>query len=82
MKWWELLESQVQTKDPARTGSGFWRITPKGERFVRGEIAVPEKIYIYDNLIVERSDETTFIKEALGHKFNYAELMGYDQAKR
>lgn len=77
LKHWGLLEGQGPdlSLDAAVPYSGHWRLTEQGFKFVRGEIEVPESVYLYDNRKMRVSTEMTTIKAALGSKFNYAELM-------
>lgn len=81
LKHWGLLEGQSpdQSLEADTPFTGMWRITELGLKFVRGEVKVARHVYLYDNRqmkgpvggVVEEID----IKQALGDKFNYAELM-------
>lgn len=59
---------------------GDYRVTEMGRAFVRGEIAVPKHLYIYNNAVLEVEDAAPVkqikIREAFGKRFNYDELMG------
>ena len=73
---WGLAEQQENT-DSAKRTSGIWRLTETGVDFVQGRIRVPSHCYLYNNKALHFSDTLTTIREALGKKFNYAELMGW-----
>lgn len=74
LKYWDLLEERgdagVDTKS-----AGYWRITKLGRDFVEGKVTLPRYVFIYDNKLLESSFEQTSIREALGDKFSYRELM-------
>lgn len=63
--------------DPKKKASGFWRITDKGKQFADGIIKVQSRILVYNNTFQGFSDKSELIgiKEALGNKFDYSELM-------
>jgi hypothetical protein len=62
--------------DSKKKTSGLWRPTDKGIDFVFDRVRVPRRVYLYDNKAVGSDDEMTSIREALGDKFDYGELMG------
>ncbi len=79
LKRWGLIE-EADNKDEFKRTSGMWAITEKGMRFVRGTVKVDKYIYTYNGKtirVINVSDETTDIYNALGNKFNYSELMGF-----
>lgn len=78
-KTWGLVEEQLNTDTKKRT-SGYWRITPKGERYVRGELTIPKVARIYNKRFFYFEGEQVSIKDALGKNFDYAELMEADYA--
>lgn len=45
--------------------SGYWLITRRGAQFVHGKQRVNRQVRIFDNHIVERSEETISILEAM-----------------
>lgn len=76
LKYWKLLEPHATDQDADTPYTGMWRITEDGLKFARGEIEVPESVFVYDNRRLRASEKLTTIQKALGTKFNYAELMG------
>lgn len=79
LRFWGLLEGFGLEPDSEVPFTGKWRITNAGLMFVRGEATVPKHIYLYDNRKMKPPEsailETISIKDALGSKFNYDELM-------
>lgn len=74
LRRWGLITEQPNTDETKRT-SGFWRITDAGRQFVEETKTVPTRVHIYNDVIVGFSEEHTTIREALGKRFNYNELM-------
>lgn len=75
MRHWGLIETEENT-DPAKRASGRWRPTQDGIDFVNGKITQPKTAYIFNNHAWRFGEERVNIREALGIKFNYEELMG------
>lgn len=78
---WGLIEP-VPNDDPKKHMSGFYTITAAGVAFVEGQSQVPAKISYFNYTVYRRSGRLITIQQALGKKFDYAELMGYDKAER
>jgi len=74
LKHFNLIDpraSEIGKKD-----SGHWSITWKGLDFVeKNTTLVPKHVFLYNNKRQGFSDETITIKEALGEKFDFDELM-------
>ena len=75
LKHWGLIESKPGNDDPKKRANGFWRITDKGISFVLGGLALPKYAYVYNNQAIKFSDELVTVREALGKKFDYQELI-------
>jgi len=58
-----------------KKNSGLWRPTEKGIDFVFDEVTVPTRVHLYNNTVVGSDDELMSIRDALGDKFDYRELM-------
>lgn len=71
---WGLLESDFRRKEDGGR-SGMFRITEKGRMFVTGQITVPKKVNLYNAKKYGESVSQINIKQSLGEKFNYNELM-------
>jgi hypothetical protein len=72
---WELIEKSDGV-NAAMAPAGTYRPTEKGLRFAHGLERVPSHAHVIPpNTLVGWSDKTTDIKQALGKKFNYDELM-------
>jgi len=74
LKHFGLAECKVN-KDPGKKGSGMWRPTERGVDFVHGRTKVPTHVFLYNNRIKSWSDTKGDVKDALGSKFNYSELL-------
>jgi len=75
-RYWGLIEEEIEVKRDDGGRAGWWRITPKGEQWILGQILVPKYAYIYDARLLEVDGPPTSIRTALGLKFDYEELMG------
>jgi hypothetical protein len=72
--YWDLAESRGND-DPTKRTSGLWRPTMAGIKFVWNEASVPSHVYVYDGRVLGYSSEPVWIRQALGSRFNYEELM-------
>lgn len=76
LKHWELIEEQPTQRGDGSRRVGYYRITQRGIDFVRGVISVQAYIWIYNEARLDRTvTERVTIREAMGIKFNYADLM-------
>jgi len=73
-RYWGLIEDRPSDSD-AKKDSGFWCITDKGRDFVKGTIRLPERVVIYNNECEGFDGDDISIYDALGNRFNYADLM-------
>lgn len=74
-KYWKILEPKIAQRDDKSFRNGYYRITPKGESFVRGTMEVEEYLHIYNDLVIAKSDNLVTIRDCIKNKFNYDELM-------
>lgn len=68
LRYWELIEQRS-------SGSGVWRVTLKGVKFVSDQGRVPKTVFVYNGRVRAFSDDTINIRQALGKAFSYEELM-------
>lgn len=75
LAYWGLLEEEkVRRPDGGR--AGYWRVTDLGEAFIRSGLAVPKYAYVFNGKVLSLDNSVNVsIKDALGTKFDYAELM-------
>jgi hypothetical protein len=80
LKYWGLIEEDINS-DPEKRCSGYWSITDLGIDFVEERAVVPKYAYTYNMKVVfdlyDDPEEKIGIREALGNKFSYPELMGF-----
>ena len=75
LKFWGLVEEQ----DSVRTDGGrpgWWRVTEAGADFANGFITVPKYAYVYNRKVRRIDGPQVGIRQTLGNRFNYDELMG------
>jgi hypothetical protein len=76
LSYWGLIEEKIKdsTNTTSRT-SGLWRITHFGKMFVEGMYRVQKYVLLYDSKLLRFEGDYLYIKDCLGNKFNYEELM-------
>lgn len=74
-KYWGLIHSRINT-DANTKSNGQWMLSEAGLAFVRGRLRIPAELLVFDDEVIEASADTITIKDALGTRFNYHELMG------
>lgn len=55
--------------------SGNWIATESGEAFLYDRLRVPEIAYVYNSELIRFSDNKVGVRERIGTKFDYDELM-------
>ena len=73
---WNLVEEM--SKDPNNTRqrtSGYWKISPLGKRFVENNAKIRKYAVYYNNKFLRFEGGLVNIRQCLGDKFNYEELM-------
>ena len=76
LELWGLIEQKEHDEgDKTKKTSGIWRLTSKGLEFVQGEITVLSHIKVYNQKFYGLAGKEVGIRECLGKKFNYEELM-------
>lgn len=74
LAWWGLAEEEkVRRPDGGR--AGWWRLTEQGSAFVQGLVKVQKYAKIYDSRLLRLDGELVTIRDVLGSRFNYDELM-------
>jgi hypothetical protein len=75
-RYWALMEEEKDIRRDDGGRAGYWRITPIGEAFIRRELLVPKRAWVYDNRRIKLDGPDVSVVDCLGKKFNYNELMG------
>ena len=78
---WGLIKQKPNLDDLTKKTSGIWMPTERGILFAEGRIEVPSHVLLFDNTFHGFSEEQTTIREALGNRFNYEELMKTEPVK-
>jgi hypothetical protein len=74
LRYWGLLEQRDAEPEHGRT-AGEWRLTKRGVHFVRDALVVPKYALIYNGDCLAHEGPLIGIRQALGSKFDYKELM-------
>ena len=75
LAYWGLVEEERERR-PDGGRAGYWRVTPYGELFIRRGVTIPKYARIFNGKVLGLdTTEQVSIKDALGTKFDYNELM-------
>jgi hypothetical protein len=74
LRYWGLMEEETERRDDGGR-AGWWRITDAGEQWVLGRTTVPKYARTYGSRCLGIEGDPQSIRDALGSKFNYDELM-------
>jgi hypothetical protein len=79
LAWWGLIEEKPREPGSKARTSGIWRVTDLGAEFVRSCVGVPRYAFVYNGSVDGFTEsDRVYIRSALGDRFDYAELMGFD----
>jgi len=68
LRHWGLTEQSSR-------GSGLWRLTLRGMKFVLEQICIPRRAHIYNNQVLAFSGREVSIRECLKNVYNYGKLI-------
>ena len=77
VRHWDFLDCKPNRNDELMKESGVWRPTKLAGEFLRGEVAVPKRIWTFNAKRVLISDAKVVIGEIVGG-FDYWEMMRTD----
>jgi hypothetical protein len=72
MRYWGLIEP-YPNDDKEKRGSGYWRITNKGIKYLKGEMPLPYKAYIYNRTLMGYGEKEVFFTECFKEYFKLDE---------
>jgi hypothetical protein len=75
LRYWDLVEEQVEVQRADGGRVGYWRLTDAGRSWVTGQSTVPKYVTVYNNTVLESYGDQVSISDALGSRFDYTELM-------
>jgi len=73
---WGLIEAQPGERADGSNRVGFWRLTRDGRDFVTDTVDVEKYAFVYNQECLSLGGPVWTIRNALGTRFNYEELMG------
>lgn len=74
-QYWGLIEPGGGVREDGSDRTGWWRFTEAGQDWVLGWTTVPKYARIYNGNCLGLVGDQVGIREALGNRFNYDELM-------
>lgn len=75
LRYWRLIEPRPGVRDDGSHRTGWWRLTPLGTGFVADTARVPRSALIYNGVCEALADEPVGIRDVLGSRFRYDDLM-------
>ena len=77
LRFWDLLVERppCDDDDDDKKRQGYWRLSAKGTAFVKGEIALRGRVYLFDNVLLGFDDKSFHIWDSLGNSHSYPELL-------
>jgi hypothetical protein len=76
LRFWGLVEQEPERRQDGGR-SGWWRVTDQGRLFVLGAITIPKYAYVFDGRCLRFDGPPVSIRDALGTRFDYSEMMGH-----
>ena len=82
LAWWGFIEEKPKEEHHKGRTSGLWRVTQLGADFARSCVSVPRYAFVYNGTVEDfTTGDAISIRCALGDRFDYAELMGFNDEK-
>jgi hypothetical protein len=75
LKYWGLISPLKGKRSDGSSRNGNYIITEAGRFFINGKHSVPKYMHIYNGECFKSSGDNVFIKDCLGEKFSYEELI-------
>lgn len=76
LRFWGILDKpEDMQREDGSSRVGIWRVTDRGAGWIAGRVSVPSHARIYDNRCLGLVGDPTAIRDALGQRFSYDELM-------
>lgn len=74
LRFWGLIHEEDERREDGGR-AGYWRISALGSCWIYDETTVSRYALIFDNRLLGHEGEPWSVRQALGTKFDYAELM-------
>lgn len=69
---WKLAKPAPKDLDHGISNwSGFWGLTDRGCEFVEGKLSIEKSLWIFDDRVMKKSEQTVGVQDCLGSKFDY-----------
>lgn len=74
LRYWGLIENYPNDNKDVK-GSGLWRITNKGIKYMKGEMQLPKKAFVFDRMLVGFSEKQVYFTECYKEHFDLEQVM-------
>lgn len=75
LRYWDLMREKTELRSDGSNRAGYWQLTDLGRAFVEGNASVLSHAKVFNSKCYAVEGKEITIREALGEKFNYTELM-------
>ena len=75
LKYWGLITQLQGKRADGSSRNGHYRITEAGRMFINNKHSIQKYMHVYNGEAFKSSGEYMFIKDCLGEKFSYEELI-------
>jgi hypothetical protein len=75
LSYWGFIQEEGGIREDGSNRAGWWRVTDRGRLFVHDGLSVPRHAVIYDGQLLGFAGESVSIRDALGNRFDYDQLM-------
>jgi hypothetical protein len=74
LRYWALIENYPNDNKKIK-GSGLWRITKKGIKYMQGEMQLPKKAFVFDRTLMGFSEKQVYFRECFKENFDLEQVM-------
>lgn len=75
LKHWNLIKPKEHNEgDDGKKTIGMWMLTPAATHFIAGTTDMPKYLYIFDDRVLQFSEEKVLFRDCLDEPFDYKDL--------
>ena len=74
LRYWGLIECHPNDNKEIK-GSGLWRVTNKAIKYMKGEMQLPKKAFVFDRTLVGFSEHQVYFSECFKDHFDLEQVM-------
>lgn len=75
LQHWGLLFKADKAQDNTKRSDGLYQVSMMGMAFLRNELSISKKVFVYDGIIQGHSQEQAYFRDCFGKHFDYQQVM-------